>query len=459
MRIAGKLAVATLTVLGAGCGADAGGEPEHRSAILISIDTLRADRSSLYGAERDTTPGLEALARESIVFDHAYTVAPWTLIAHMSMLSGLYPVQHGVRTQEKALGPDRELLAETLGRAGYETYGLYFSGWIHPRHGFDRGFDLFEAHADVVEALANTEEVLDQRDPARPFFLFLHLFDVHSVPAVQSTRLAYSAPDEYLRRYLADAPDRFVDGDAKPLLEGRRQGTRAQLEAIGALYDGTLRYVDDRLAEAVDGWRAAGVLDEALLVVTADHGEALGTREGLMTNHGGFFQEGMRVPLLVRRPDGGRAGERVDTAVSLVDVAPTILAYCGVEPARPLPGLDLFGALPEDRLLIGQNQNLIALVRFPDKLITPDRPGGKGHRTRLDSDPSELDPISADADLPGFLALRKELFREFDRLSGTEAWEPSEPATAWRFSEGDLEALRQLGYAEEVERHSAADED
>lgn len=438
-----------------GCGtkdpASSGG-PDQPSVVIVSIDTLRADRTSVYGAERETTPGLEALARESLVFDGAHTVVAWTLTAHMSMLTGLYPEQHGVRTQGKAFGEERELLAERLSRAGFETYGLYFSGWIHPRHGFDRGFDVFQAHKNAEEAFANAKDVIGSRDPNRPLFLFLHLFDVHSVAINGTTSLAYEAPDRYLRRFLPDAPDRFAPGSALEIWNGEREPTAAELEGLEALYDGAIRHVDDRLSDALASWDEAGLLEEALLIVTSDHGESLGTRSASYAAHGGLFEEGMRVPLLIRRPDGERAGERVSQLVSLVDLVPTILNFCGLESAHPLPGLDLFGELPVDRLLIGQSQNLIALLRYPDKLLTPARPGGRGHRTRLDLDPEELRPIFAEDDLTGFSDLRVELFRHYRTLKKTQAWQPTEPGKAWVFSPSELDSLRALGYAEELDR-------
>lgn len=413
---------------------------------------------SLYGAERDTTPGLEALAGESLVFDAAYTVAPWTLPAHMSMLSGLYPDQHGVRTKGKAFGDQRELLAERLSRADYETYGLYFSGWIHPRHGFGRGFDVFRAHRDVDEGLANAREVVANRDPDRPLFLFLHLFDVHSVPLNPQSRLMYAAPEPYQRRYLQDAPDRFVSGSAQEIWTGLRPPTDAELEGIEALYDGAIRHVDDELAAVFGKWREDHFLNEALLVVTSDHGESLGTRGGDFADHGGFFQEGFRVPLLIRRPDLGRAGERVERSVSLIDLVPTVLGFCGLEPGHPLPGLDLFGELPEDRLLVGQNHNLVALVRYPDKLLTPARPRGRGHTTRLDLDPKELEPIPAEADLEAFRSLRKALFKRYTELQKTAAWQPAEPGRAWVHSPDEVESLRALGYASQVGGAAESDE-
>jgi len=145
-RLAPILAVASI----AGC--DFAPERERPSILLVSIDTLRADHVGLYGYERDTTPFLDDFARRCIVYDRAFSPCPWTLIAHMTMLTGLFPTQHGVLSSDLALSDGIPLLAERLRSAGYQTVGLYRESWIHPRYGFERGFEVFRAHEDAAEA-------------------------------------------------------------------------------------------------------------------------------------------------------------------------------------------------------------------------------------------------------------------------------------------------------------------
>src|SRR5262245_55049055 len=173
-----RCALAWLAALAlAGC---SHGPPARPSLILVSIDTLRADHLGLYGYARDTSPFLDRFAKRALVYEHAFTPAAWTLVAHMTMLTGLYPEQHGVLAGKLALAPDVPLLAERLKKAGYQTLGLYQPTWVHPRHGFGRGFDVFRPHDDAAQAGEHLFEELAKLDPARPFFLFVHLFDVHN---------------------------------------------------------------------------------------------------------------------------------------------------------------------------------------------------------------------------------------------------------------------------------------
>ncbi|HEX6882523.1 MAG TPA: sulfatase-like hydrolase/transferase [Planctomycetota bacterium] len=185
---------ALLALVAGACGQ---AEPPRPSVLLVSIDTLRADHVGLYGYERDTTPFLDSLGAEGLVFENAFTPAAWTLVAHMTMLTGLNPKQHGVDRAERALSPDAPLLAERLRAAGYQTLGFYRPGWIHPRHGFERGFDVFQAHQTVEEAEAHLFEELARRSPERPTFTFLHLFDVHNDPSSQEPPAPFSAPPPY----------------------------------------------------------------------------------------------------------------------------------------------------------------------------------------------------------------------------------------------------------------------
>ena len=208
--------LALALVLAAACS----GDQTRPSVILVSIDTLRADHVGLYGYERDTTPFLDRFAEQCLVFERALTPISWTLPAHITMLSGLYPVQHAVLKEDLALSPDVPFLAERLQSVGYQTVGLYFRGWIHERHGFDRGFDVFRNHKNALEAVDHLREALAELEPERPFFLFLHLFDVHCKPFTKKKR----SP---LYRSPAPFQDQFFPG-AEELGTGGRRGRRTR---------------------------------------------------------------------------------------------------------------------------------------------------------------------------------------------------------------------------------------
>lgn len=409
--------------------------------VLVSIDTLRADHTGLQGYHRETTPYLNELAKESLVFDRAYTTDSWTLTAHMSLLTGLYPEQHGVVTKRDVLSPSVRTLAERLQDSGYHTVGLYFPGWIHPYFGFDRGFDRFEKHRNAEEAGENLARALAERPRDRPLFLFLHLFDVHNTPHM-GRRPLYDPPEAWADAFLEGALSRVSDLDNVEIWERTGEAvTPAQHEALVALYDAGIRYVDAKLEEWLEGMRAEGLLDTALLAIVADHGEGLAQRGDTYGGHGGFHEEGLWVPLLLRFPDGRYRGRRAANPVSLVDLYPTILDLAGLGPDGALPGLPLDDSPAGDRLLFAQKDGPEAILVWPRKLVVG--AAGSMRLYDLEEDPGELQglPVEPDAPTPEAAALLERAARE------KATW--IRPGTS---QAGDLNPehdarLRSMGYA------------
>jgi len=343
----------TLVLCAAALGAAAcAREPERTqpNVILISIDTLRADRLSLYGHTRETSPFLTRFAQGARVFERAYSPAPWTLIAHMSMLTGLYPPQHGVIDGELALAPEIPLLAERLSAAGWQTVGLYHPIWVVPRHGFARGFDVYRPHRDIAEAEQHLGQELARLASERPTFLFVHLFDVHVGPIVQDQHSIYPSPEPYQDYFLPGATARL------PLYPDQLDPHDAdQREALAAIYDGGIRHVDHELERWFADLEQRGFLDNTLVVITSDHGENLMER-GRNAGHGHFWNEGIHVPLIVRFPDGHGAGERVQELAHLADIAPTVLEACGLPLDPTLAGRSLRQPLPPERVILGETE-------------------------------------------------------------------------------------------------------
>lgn len=183
--------------------------PSKPNLILISLDTLRADRLGTYNYKRATTPFLDSWAQRSVVFDHAVSVAPWTLPSHVSIFTGLYPSSHKVsRAKKRSIGKDTELLTETLRNNGYQTFAFTAGGYVSERYGFDRGFDSFTVnrgeHISETRGFPYTiklaREKLAGRDPKKPFFLFLHTYAVHC---------PYSPPPPYDTMFVSPGAERI----------------------------------------------------------------------------------------------------------------------------------------------------------------------------------------------------------------------------------------------------------
>jgi len=289
--------------------------------VLVTLDTVRADRMGFLGSKRGLTPTLDALAREGVVFEDAFAEAPLTTVSHATILSGLHPPAHGVEDFGMALPPVVPWLPALLRGAGYRTGASVGSIVLDPKGpiapGFDRGFDAYDAGferrrdgADPyrtkerrgAEVVSRALAWLDRRGPGR-FFLWVHLYDAHD---------PYDPPEPFASRYAREP------------------------------YDGEIAGVDAVVGRLCDGLRVRGLWDGALVVVAGDHGEALG--EHGEATHGVFLYDAtIHVPLLLRLPRREEAARRVAARVSLVDVAPTVLEATEVAIPQEVQGRSLLG--------------------------------------------------------------------------------------------------------------------
>ncbi|MFQ5791297.1 MAG: sulfatase, partial [Acidobacteriota bacterium] len=309
---------------------------EGRAVVLISIDTLRRDHTSLYGYRRRTTPGLENLARQAVVFDDAVSTSSWTLPAHASLLTSLYPSVHGAVNLNLRLSDELPGLPRLLKEQGFFSQAIVTHLYLARPYGFGEGFDR---HFYLPETRA--KEVTDRAigflraKGDRDFFLFLHYYDPH---------WHYDPRPPY---------DRIFD----PLYSGSTTGVwwefkhlapesidPRDLQHIVALYDGEIRFTDRQLERLFGEMKGLEVFDKALLVVTADHGEEF-------LDHGGWehqktlYEEQIRVPLLIKLPGSVEAGRRVKEQVSLIDVAPTVLDILGLSSPPSFQGRSLMPLL------------------------------------------------------------------------------------------------------------------
>lgn len=418
------------------------------SIILVSIDTLRRDHVGFYGYERNTTPFLDQLAEKSLVFDNAYTAFSWTLVAHMSLVTGLYPSQHGVWREDAALPESVPTIAERLQSRGYYTMGFHDSRWLEKRYGFARGYDVYERHHGAAIAGRQMEQAMLERPKAKPFFLFLHLMDVHNAP-LEPGRTMYEPPEPFDELFQPGAKEVLAELDPGTAWNESEGITPEQHEALVALYDGGIRYADTKLGEWIELWWKAGLLDNAVLIITSDHGEGLDQRGTGYGGHGFAFNEGLRVPLMIHFPGDARGGERVEQPVSHVDILPTILDGLGMDADARLPGFSLVSGRPEDSVIYAEQPNRMeAFIRWPWKLIRPT--GANAHKLRLfhlENDPDELEPLTVeDAATSQYTRISTEFGK---RIAAERArwFRPKEPnPDAGPLSEEATEALKALGY-------------
>ena len=307
----------------AGAAAPQPSKPLPTNVILITLDTTRADRMGFLGSQRGLTPNLDALARQSVVFTHAYSQVPLTTASHATILTGTYPEFHQVNDFGVPLAEDLPYAPYIFRGSGYHTAAFVGSLVLDPEArsapGFERGFDIYDAGFHRRRAGEDRYQAIERRGgevvahalawlnthQKGPFFIWVHLYDAHD---------PYDPPEPYKTKY-ASAP-----------------------------YDGEIAYEDAAVGKLLSWLRLRGLYDGALIAVMADHGEALG--EHGETTHGIFlYDETIRVPLLFKLPRERSAGKRIESRAGLVDVLPTILQAVGIAIPHDVQGESLLSML------------------------------------------------------------------------------------------------------------------
>jgi len=389
----------------------------HPNVLLIVMDTVRADHLSCYGYGRPTSPNLARMAQDGVVFEQAWTTAPWTLPSHASLFTGFYVSQHQVERGHRRLDDRFETLAELLRDQGYQTAGFSNNAWVSRATNFDQGFGYFEdfkgswgawktisvlaamqikdriwkplIHGVRPGAATRTNQAvrhwLDRiLDPAQPFFIFINYLDAH---------FPYLPPEPYRSRFLQ--PENQARGlelianrklqEALDMVPPPVDFDAATREMLSDLYDGQVASLDAHIGELVDELRRRGLLDSTIVIVTSDHGENLGAK-GFFEHRFGLYQSVLHIPLIMRYPKALPKGARFAEPVSLVDVMPTILELAELEApmlAAHGGGINLVGSgvsVPKDRLLLAEyGAPLDLLIRFKQH---NDKPFDEQHFTR-----------------------------------------------------------------------------
>jgi arylsulfatase A-like enzyme len=304
--------------------------------LLVSIDSLRPDHLGCYGYERDTSPVIDALAAEGVRYETVAAPSSWTLPAHATLFTALPPEGHGLRVDATALTDEAVCLAEVLRDAGYATSAFVGGPFLRRMYGLDQGFDHYDESvvrsfrdaqrgSTSPELVANATDWLsdwDRDGRERPFFLFLHLWDVH---------YDYAPPPPYDRMFDPDYTGDITGNDFETGRTIHRNMDPTDLEHVVALYDGEIRFTDEHLGQLLAQLDELGLRDDLLVVVTADHGEEF-FEHGAKGHRKNLFDPTLLVPLVMRWPGRLPAGEVVQNQVRLQDVPTTILALAGVEP-------------------------------------------------------------------------------------------------------------------------------
>ena len=430
------------------------------NVVLITIESLRPDHVGCYTGSRPTTPHLDALAGESVVYERAHAVTSWTLASHASLLTGLYPTAHGAVRPLSRLDEGHATLAERLAAARYECAAVVSGPYLRREHGLHQGFASYDespageamasSHDDVTNEamLRGIERFLAGRDRRRPFCLFAYFWDPHFdyIPPAPYDKLFVEPHHEPIdvRDYEAEEP---VHAGIRP----------AQLGYVRSQYEGEIRWTDEHLGRVFDRLREQGLWEDTLVVVTSDHGEEF-FEHGKKGHKHSVYEESVHVPLVVKYPGQGPRG-RDDRLVSLVDVLPTVLALTGAGEAHATAGRSLLAAPDPERAIFlelletwyihapgepesTENLEWFSVIAGSEKLVfLPQLP--RFELYDLATDPGELrDLAAAQPARVRALMQRLEAWRA-EQLERAKAFESGGQA---ELGEEALERLRSLGY-------------
>ncbi len=337
---AGLVALAAGVVLAAGCGgADSVREPQARHLLLITVDTLRADRLGCYGGREGVSPAIDRLAHEGTLFDEAYTPLSLTLPSMTTLFTSKYPEETGILRNHFKLEDSEETLAERLAALGLRTSAFVTNPVLRahdaevPGPRIDQGFADYEWFADDVSmaeaAQAHMETAFGKEGRA---FTWVHFVEPHQPYEPAAPYDALFTPADYVGEW---------DGSTEALNRVFSEQVDLgpdDLEQVLGIYDGTVRLVDDLVRGLVDALDARGLAEDTLVVFAADHGEDLYDHHRYFYHSKSVYRSSARIPLVFRQPGTVQAGARRDDLVVGVDLLPTLVGHAGGDPTQCAPG-------------------------------------------------------------------------------------------------------------------------
>lgn len=387
----------------------AGSKTSRPSIVFILVDAMRADHLGAYGYARNTSPNIDKLAQAGTIFLHAQTASPFTVTSLSSFFSGMSPFEHKVIFNYSLVLDEKFFtLAQKLREGGYYTAG--FSGtYFHlSDFGLDRGFDFFDESCERA-FFSHDAECLSSRflswlpqNPQRPLFLYFHYTSTHA---------PYNPPDQYQKLFsqgltrpegAAGQGDAGRFGSGRKWYQLRRVPSSEELAWLVSQYDGEIRYADEQIGAVLAALKAAGI-ENPLLIITADHGEAF-YEHGFMEHSRELHWETARIPLIISGP-GVPAGQKLKSFVRSYDLAPTIIDFAGLPALAQARGFSLrpllngqgeaasrigYGIIFENR-----SRYQIAITRYPFRLLAWE-PGDKELELfNLEDDPGEKNNLAA----------------------------------------------------------------
>ncbi len=299
------------------------------NVLLLTVDTLRADRLGCYGYGRPTSPAIDSLASEGVRFEHAICQRPKTSPSFATILTGTYPAHHGIHDALQLLKPSSVTLAEVLGDAGWTTAAVITNGNLYPDFGFDQGFETYAyGHKDAGTGTALSLDWLDANGTmSEPWFLWVHHTDPHT---------PYDPPKEYEAMFAEPSGAVGAAFESSDSVAHRRQCD---------LYDAEIRYTADQMGRILRWIAKNNMRDRTLIVFTADHGESLG-------EHGYYYEHGLhpydasgRIPLIISAPGAVPAGVVSPALVGGVDILPTLMDALGLPQPEDVQGMSALPAV------------------------------------------------------------------------------------------------------------------
>lgn len=442
-----------------GCADEPALPARARHLLLISVDTLRADRLGCYGGANATSPTIDALAAGGTLFEQAYTPRGQTLPAAASLFTSRYPDEHGIHDNQSVLGEDEWTLAERLAEAGFRCRGFTANPVLQGGETqIDQGF------AEDDHVLEKDERELTRRavallgagfgDAGREF-LWLHYMNPHRPYEPEAPYDALFTDPGYAGPWTGSKED--VDRIFAEQVDLQPE----DLHHLRGLYDGTIRFVDDRIAEVLAALAASGRAEETLVVFLSDHGEDLYSHHRYFYHIKSIYRSSDAIPLILHQPGVVPAGQRLTDLAEIVDVLPTVLRHLGLDPGRGEPavrprGLDLWPAIGEARALrrdvaVSQWKDRIYAIRTrawsyisnPDEVVPSGPPAPDGYRVQreelyhLVNDPDEqVNVLARHRDVADKLAARLMTWQQ--ALARGQATSIDDPET--------IATLRELGY-------------